>query len=181
MAYFGDFFLLIWGVGGCQISCQFKSCNWRLVGRYSFQGFAVVHSPVPTISTLAVLIRQGKCPFGIPRMNFREFPGSAFFWHSYSYIQETLSFQEFSGFPGKGFWGSRLTFSGGDEVDMLGSGACPQRHYQPENMILKSMWDYYWSQNTYTHKKNIGELISKLHTHKLHKNNSEGINCVIFV
>ena len=40
---------------------------------------------------------------------------------------------------------------------------------------------YYWSQNNYTHKKNIGELIFKLHTHKLHKNNSEGINCVIFV
>ena len=30
-------------------------------------------------------------------------------------------------------------------------------------------------------QKMIGELISKLHAHKLHKNNSEGINCVIFV
>ena len=40
---------------------------------------------------------------------------------------------------------------------------------------------YYWSRKGYMHKKQIGEFISKLHTHRLHKNNTEGTNCVTII
>ena len=65
-----------------------------------------------------------KCPFGIPRMNSPEFPGSAFF--SLAFLYSLIGNLEFPGifrhFPGKGFWGSRNAFSGEDEVDMSGRG-----------------------------------------------------------
>ena len=64
-----------------------------------------------------------KCPFGIPRMNFPEFPGSAFFL---AFLYSFIGNPEFPGiyrhFPGEGFWGPQIAFSGEDEVDMLGSG-----------------------------------------------------------
>ena len=64
-----------------------------------------------------------KCPFGVPKMNFPEFPGSAFFLAFLYYLLGTPEFPEiFRHFPGEGFWGSRIPFSGEDEVDMLGSG-----------------------------------------------------------
>ena len=64
-----------------------------------------------------------KCPFGIPRMNFPELPGSAFLL---AFLYYWIGNPEFPGifryFPGEGFWGPQIGFSGEDGVDMLGSG-----------------------------------------------------------
>ena len=57
------------------------------------------------------------------RMNFQEFPGSAFF---VAFQNSPKGNPEFPGifrhFPGDSFWGPQIAFSGEDEVDMLGSG-----------------------------------------------------------
>ena len=64
-----------------------------------------------------------KCPFGIPRMNFPEFPGSAFFLAFLYYLIGNAEFPGiFRHFPGEGFWGPQIAFSGEDGVDVLGSG-----------------------------------------------------------
>ena len=83
-------------------------------------------SSVPNISTLAILIRQEiipKCQFGIPRMNFPEFPGSVFFL---AFLYSLVGSPELPGIirhlPGEGFWDPQIAYSGEDEVDMLGSG-----------------------------------------------------------
>ena len=56
-------------------------------------------------------------------MNFTEFPGSAFFL---AFLYHLIGNFEFPAicrpFPGEGFWGPQIPFSGKDEVDMLGSG-----------------------------------------------------------
>ena len=56
-------------------------------------------------------------------MNFLEFPGLAFFL---AFLDSLKGNPEFPGiyrhFPGEGFWGPQIAFSGEDEVDMLGSG-----------------------------------------------------------
>ena len=64
-----------------------------------------------------------KCPFGIPRMNFPEFLGSAVFLAFLNSLIGNPEFQEFSGIsPERGFWGPQIALSGEDEVDRLGSG-----------------------------------------------------------
>ena len=56
-------------------------------------------------------------------MNFPEFPGSAFFLAFLFYFIGNPEFPGiFLDFPGEGFWGPRIAFSGEDGVDMLGSG-----------------------------------------------------------
>ena len=56
-------------------------------------------------------------------MNFPEFPGSAF---SLALLHSLIGNPEFPGFfrhfPGEGFWGPEIAFSGEDEVDTLGIG-----------------------------------------------------------
>ena len=53
-------------------------------------------------------------------MNFPEFPGSAFFLAFLHYLIGSPEFPGlFQHFPGEGFWGPRIAFSGEDEVDML--------------------------------------------------------------
>ena len=55
-----------------------------------------------------------RCPFEIPR-NFPEFPGSAFFLALLYYLIGNPEFPGiFRHFPGEGFWGPRIAFSGGN-------------------------------------------------------------------
>ena len=75
-------------------------------------------SPVPNISTLGILIRQGKSSrnahLGSPERICQNSLDWPFAWHiTISLEQETLNFQEFPAFPSRGLW---------DEVNMLGSG-----------------------------------------------------------
>ena len=82
---------------------------------------------MPKVSTLAILIRQRKsprkCRFGIPRINFPEFPGSAFFL---GIPTSLIGNPEFPGIfrhlLGEGFWVLRTAFSKEDAVDILASG-----------------------------------------------------------
>ena len=64
-----------------------------------------------------------KMPVRDPQNEFLEFPGSAFFL---ALLESLIGNPAFPGifwhFPGEGFWGPQITFSGEDEVDMLGSG-----------------------------------------------------------
>ena len=80
-----------------------KVCEIR-VRKYGSNMLFVAYiyvSPVPNTSTLVILICQGKvipkCRFGIPRMNFPEFSGSAFFLALLYSLIGNPEFPEFSG------------------------------------------------------------------------------------
>ena len=84
---------------------------------------------MPNISTLAILIRQGKSSQIAhldPPNEFPEFLGSAFLLALlYSFLGKPRISRSCLAFPWRGFLGSdypRIALSGENEVDMLGSG-----------------------------------------------------------
>ena len=89
----------------CKPTCLYNAPSMHTVETIQFLPDI---SPVPNISTLAVLIRPGKSSqnarSGSPRMNFPEFPGSAFFL---ALLHSLMGNPEFPGifrhFPGEGF------------------------------------------------------------------------------
>ena len=75
-----------------------------------------------------------KMPVRNPQNEFLEFPGSAL---PLAFLYYFIGNPEFPGifrhFPGEGFWGPQIVFSGENGVDMLGSG---------DTMLKKSSFQY---------------------------------------
>ena len=79
-------------------------------------------SPLPNISTLAILISPRKSPQiaknGVPKMNFPELPRPRV---SVEILQQPWISRNFPAHPDSGFWGPHFQRFGGNDVDMLGS------------------------------------------------------------